>query len=127
MKIIVSFFLLITFQYGYIGAVDNDYVGFTSKTNKDGLTLISTGTMYEVRGFGPGTEYIEQGFSRSRLGLVIYLGKECDAFSKLYGTGHWAWANGGFEIVFTSKRFGFGRQEIDMSHILDMDMGKCEM
>jgi len=127
MKIIVSFFLLLTFQYGYVGTFDSEYVGFTSKPNKDGLTLISTGTIYEVKGFGAGTTYIEQGFSRSKLGLVLYLDKECTAHSELYGEGRWSWANGGFEIVFTAKRFGFARQELDMSHIAHMNMSKCEM
>lgn len=52
----------------------------------------------------------------------IYLGKDCDAVSKLYGKGTWAWANGGFIIEFKSKELGFARQEIDIE-----ENGKCRM
>ena len=127
MKIIVSFLLLVTLQYGYIGFVDDANIGFDSKANKHGLVLTSTGVLYDIKGYGAGTEYIEKGFSKRKKGIVLYLGKECDAYSKIYGKGHWAWANGGFEVVFKTKSIGFGRQEIDMSHIPNMDIYKCAM
>jgi len=43
---------------------------------------------------------------------TIYLGKSCDAFHALYGTGKWCWANGGFLAEFPRHSFGFGRQEL---------------
>jgi hypothetical protein len=127
MKIILGILLLTTFPYAYVGAFDNEYMGFNSKSNKHGLVLTTTGVLYNIKGFGAGTEYIEKSFSKSRQGIIIYLGKECDAYSKLYGEGYWSWANGGFVVEFKTKSIGFGRQEIDMSHIPNMNMSKCEM
>jgi len=123
----MSFLLVLVCGYGYVGAMDNEYVGFDSKANKHGLVLTATGMLYTLKGFGAGTEYIPKGFSKRREGMVVYLGKECDAYSKLYGEGSWSWANGGFVVEFKDKRIGFGRQEIDMSHIPNMDMSKCSM
>jgi hypothetical protein len=44
----------------------------------------------------------------------IYLGKNCDAFSKRFGRGVWGQANGGVAIQFEGRRFGFPRQHIDI-------------
>ena len=53
---------------------------------------------------------------------TLYIGKSCDAYSKVYGKGRWEWANGGFVVQFPHKRFGFARQVpqmgIDISHCL---------
>ena len=46
--------------------------------------------------------------------LKLYMGKDCDTFSKVYGKGSWGWANGGFSIEFKGKSFGFPRQEVDI-------------
>jgi len=51
MKIIMSFLIVLTFGYGYIGAIDNEYVGFDSKANKHGLVLTATGMLYILKGF----------------------------------------------------------------------------
>jgi len=115
------------FAYAYVGAFDNEYLGFHSKANKDGLVLTSTGVLYNIKGYGAGTEYVEKGFYKNKQGFILYLGKECDAYSKLYGDGRWAWANGGFVVEFKTKRIGFGRQEINMNHIPNMNMGKCQI
>ena len=42
----------------------------------------------------------------------IYFGRSCDAFHKLFGTGSWAWANGGFWADFPNHKFRFGGQEL---------------
>ena len=41
---------------------------------------------------------------------TIYLGNSCDALSDTGEEGTWAWANGGFLIVFPERRNGFPRQ-----------------
>ena len=127
MKKILMLLLTFTFVYGYIGYDGEEHVGFHSKVNNHGLVLTSTGTTYEIKGYGIGTEYVEKGFSKKKKAIVIYLGKDCDAFSKKYGKGLWQWANGGFEVLFTTQRFAFGRQEVSMDHISNMNMGKCSI
>ena len=52
--------------------------------------------------------------------LVLYLGLQCDAYSKKYGNGTWGQSPGGFVIRFDHKAFGFIRQEIAIPH-----EGKC--
>ncbi len=52
--------------------------------------------------------------------LVLYLGLQCDAYSKNYGNGTWGQSAGGFVIRFDHKAFGFIRQEIAIPHD-----GKC--
>lgn len=47
----------------------------------------------------------------------VYLGKDCDSFSKKHGKGTWGWANGGFKVMFNNKDIGFPRQEIDIPNI----------
>jgi len=42
---------------------------------------------------------------------TIYLGNSCDALSDAGEEGTWAWANGGFLIVFPNRRIGFPRQD----------------
>ena len=52
--------------------------------------------------------------------LMLYLGVECDAYSKNYGNGKWGQSKGGFVVRFEHKAFGFVRQEIAIPH-----GGKC--
>lgn len=53
---------------------------------------------------------------------TIFLGKSCDAFSRVYGKGTWGWANGGFQAKFRKATISFPRQEID----IDVD-GRCRL
>jgi hypothetical protein len=46
---------------------------------------------------------------------TIYLGNSCDALSDAGEEGTWAWANGGFLIVFPKRRIGFPRQDQPVS------------
>ncbi len=46
-----------------------------------------------------------------RGGIVIYIGRNCDARSPRYGVGRWGWANGGYLVTFRQRRFGFPRQD----------------
>ena len=46
---------------------------------------------------------------------TIYLGNSCDALSDAGEEGTWAWANGGFLIVFPERRIGFPRQDQPVS------------
>jgi hypothetical protein len=73
--------------------------------NSDGYVLTSR---YPV------VHYFEAG-ANSRVEVerdVIYMGRSCDAFHKLFKTGSWCWANGGFRADFADKVFGFPRQEL---------------
>lgn len=42
---------------------------------------------------------------------VLYLGRSCDTFSQVLGTGSWGWANGGFCAEFPAARICFPRQD----------------
>ncbi len=54
--------------------------------------------------------------------LMLYLGVQCDAYSKNYGNGKWVESAGGFVIRFDHKAFGFIRQEIAIPN-----EGKCRL
>jgi hypothetical protein len=42
---------------------------------------------------------------------ILYLGKNCDAYSPQYGKGTWGWANGGVLVGLEKKTIGFPRQD----------------
>ncbi|WP_189412486.1 hypothetical protein [Neogemmobacter tilapiae] len=49
---------------------------------------------------------------------VIYFGKDCDAFHKVFGKGTFGWANGGFLATFESgAEIGFPRQDLPWEHL----------
>ena len=48
---------------------------------------------------------------RSR-GVVLYLGRSCDAYSPQLGNGRWGQANGGFFVDIRGATIGFPRQEL---------------
>lgn len=54
---------------------------------------------------------------------VIYLGKSCDAFSKVLGQGQWCWANGGFVADLEGGSVGFPRQELYCQLQTDLGIG----
>lgn len=45
-------------------------------------------------------------------GGVIYLGRDCDAWSRDGGRGRWQWANGGVVVELQHRRVAFPRQEV---------------
>lgn len=55
-------------------------------------------------------EYNQHGAVLSSEKLKIYLGQSCDAYSSIYGYGHWGQANGGMIISFPDRTLGFPRQ-----------------
>lgn len=71
--------------------VDNDGNKYSSTKNDNGVVLHITGT-------------------------DIYLGKSCDAYSKQYGNGTWAWIKGGFFINFGRMGIGFPKQTLDIDN-----------
>ncbi len=82
---------------------------FLLSTNEDGGVL---------RSVYPKAWFVEAGAeSRIEKGNdVIYLGKNCDSYHKLFGKGTWGWANGGFRVDFENTNIGFARQEIDIGN-----------
>jgi hypothetical protein len=69
---------------------------------------------YVLKSVGSVSRFVEAGADSSVVKgrEKIFLGKSCDASHKLYGTGQWCWANGGFRVVFSGHEFGFPRQEL---------------
>jgi hypothetical protein len=75
--------------------------------NANGIVFRSEFPVARFTGYGAGT-------SIRRSIELIYLGKRCDLFSPLLGSGRWGWANGGIMLTFSSGReIAFGRQELD--------------
>lgn len=82
-----------------------DGMEYDISCNADGYVLTSKYPVTRMIGTGVATEAVP-GIER------IYFGRSCDAYHKLFGTGKWCWANGGFRAEFPDHTFGFGRQEL---------------
>lgn len=109
---------ILVFFAGQVSAEEKTYYSsygdeYLLSTNADGIVLTST---------YPKAWFVENGAaSRIEKGIdVLYLGKSCDAFHKLFGKGRWAWGNGGFRIDFENIWFGFPRQGF-----VDENDGSC--
>jgi hypothetical protein len=114
-KIIGMLFLITIISEAYIGCYNDICTEFNSKKNKHGIVLKSTGIQYKwVGSYGAEmrTEKIKNAKRVKK--IILYLGKSCDAYSKVYGKGKWEWANGGFTVNFKNINFGFGRQELEI-------------
>ncbi len=96
--------LLSSNAFAYLSSDGDEY---TIRYNKNGAILTSVNKKH----------YAENNASRRvhSKHLKLYLGKDCDAFSNVYGHGSWEWTNGGFIIHYDEKDFGFPRQEVDIS------------
>lgn len=108
----------------YIGCYSKGCTGFEGMRNKHGAILTSSGLPYKWVGVGAGSTVEQIKNVQALKKVVLYLGRSCDAYSKLYGKGTWSWANGGFIVEFENERFGFGRQELDIER--DEEFG-CSM
>jgi len=99
-------------DFVYISASGHQY---RYSLNTDGAVLDSLYPVARFTGTGAMTQIIT--------GIeTIYLGRNCDAFSKVLGTGSWAWANGGFVVEFDAVKIGFPRQEVDANQGLNCQM-----
>lgn len=77
--------------------------------NSDGAVLKSLYPVARFHGTGAMTEVIT--------GIeTLYLGRNCDASSKVLGSGAWAWSNGGFVTKFDDHEIWFPKQEIDANN-----------
>ncbi len=97
-------------QDGYISSFGDEY---TLVANPDGMILSSV---------HPKAWFIEAGAdSRVERGTdVLFLGRSCDAFHRLWGKGTWGEANGGFVVRFPGGRdYGFARQELPAAEGVD--------
>lgn len=82
------------------------------RLNSDGAVLTSLYPVARFEGTGAMTRVIT--------GIeTLYLGRDCDAYSKVLGSGSWSWANGGFLVQFPHHSIGFPRQEIDANNGLN--------
>jgi hypothetical protein len=62
----------------------------------------------------PVTRFLENGAASRSIRLrneVIFFGKSCDAFNKVFGSGTWCQANGGFSASLEGHDYFFPRQE----------------
>ena len=57
-----------------------------------------------------------QGVILESRNLTMQLWRNCSASSRQYGKGTWAWANGGFSVIFAGTSVRFPRQEIDLDN-----------
>ncbi len=78
---------------------------YTYASNENGAMLESINPVSRFKGQGAGTRVVT-GIEK------LYLGKSCDAYSKVLGSGAWGWANGGFIVDFPKASVKFPRQEI---------------
>ena len=78
---------------------------YEGNCNTDGYVLKSKYPVTRTIGKGYKTEYVS-GIEK------LYLGRTCDAYHEIYGSGRWCWANGGFIAEFADARFPFARQEL---------------
>lgn len=97
----LSFLSFTAFGQEFISSDGDKYI---AEFNKHGAVLISENTKYFVENNASGRT--------QKTKLKLYLGKDCDSFSKIYGKGTWWWANGGFSVDFANKKIGFPRQHI---------------
>jgi len=104
--------LLLSFDVSAYLSSDGDE--YTISYNKHGAVLTSVNEKHFMENNASGRVSSKK--------LNLYLGKDCDAFSDVYGRGSWEWANGGFVIHFQNKSFRFPRQEVDIPN-----MDKCRM
>ena len=101
------YFFISSVPQAYAEYVSSDGHSYNSSCNSNGHKLSSE---YPVSRFiegGGGASRIERGIE------VFYLGKSCDVSNKVFGSGTWCWANGGFRIEFDDGALvGFPRQEL---------------
>jgi len=104
-KMIAGFSLILVLSAGTSAAYVSGGHEYSLQCNADGYQLTSKYPVTRTVGSGAATQY-QSGIEK------LYLGKSCDAFHKLFGTGDWCWANGGFIADFDGASFGFPRQEL---------------
>lgn len=85
---------------------------YRASLNPDGVALASLYPVARFTGTGAMTQVITEI-------ETLYLGRDCDAFSKVLGRGVWTWANGGFGADFKDRKIWFPRQEIDANNGLN--------
>ena len=79
---------------------------------------------YELKSINPVARLIGAGAGRQMITgtETLYLGRSCDASHKLFGTGKWCWANGGFFATFPTHTFEFVGQELWCEPPRDYDL-----
>lgn len=93
-------------DWTYVSSLGDEYAVLA---NENGVVLTS---LY------PKAWFIEAGIQSTieKGHDVIFLGRSCDAFHKLFGNGKWVQANGAFLVTFDAISFGFPRQELVMEN-----------
>lgn len=86
-------------------AVVSDGHEYTVTCTKSGYRLDSLYPVVRMVGEGAGTRAVKGN-------EILYLGRSCDAYTKVYGYGSWCWANGGFFAKFDRHHYAFPRQEL---------------
>ena len=88
--------------------ISNDGHQFKLQTSEGGVILKSLYPVARYTGMG------------ARMKIIVgieshFLGRDCDAFSKVLGPGTWASRNGAIMIEYSSYSIWFPRQELEMN------------
>lgn len=90
-------------DFPYVSGEGHEYA---LTCNEDGFVLTSLAPVSRFVGQGVATQ-VDKGIE------TLYLGKSCDSWLDVAGTGTWGWANGGFGAEFPGGlRVMFPRQEL---------------
>ena len=95
-----------------IGCYSKGCTNFTIEENKHGAIWTSNGKQYQWLEDKKGNIYaIEIKNAKKLKKITLYIGKDFDAYSKLYGKGFYSWRNGGRVVEFQNEKFYFTRNE----------------
>jgi len=103
---------LSSYGFSYIGCVNDVCTEYTSTKNKHGVVLRSTGEQFRFSSYSLAPTKIK--YAKRLKRETLYIGRQCDSYSKIYGKGSWHWANGGFVVDFSNKSFYFPKQMLDI-------------
>lgn len=97
-------------QEGFVSGFGDEY---TLVANPDGMILSSVFPKAWFIDAGADS-HVERGTD------VLFLGRSCDAFHRLWGKGRWGQGNAGFSVMFADGRaYGFPRQELPAAEGVD--------
>jgi hypothetical protein len=112
MKKLLFLAILSGYASAYIGCSDSGCTEYISTKNKHGVVLIATGIPYKF--ISSSKIPIKLKSARRLKRETLYVGRQCDTFSKRYGKGSWSWSNSGFVLRFRGKEFSFPKQFLDI-------------
>jgi len=107
--------LFSNYSFSYIGCANDVCTEFYITKNKHGVVLKSTGEQFKFKSYAMPPVKLKNAKRIKK--EILYIGRKCDSYSKIYGKGNWYQKNAGFFINFANKSFFFPKQEIDIKAI----------